>query len=60
MLGALATSSLLEGMLFRVSSTDPVTFVTLLLLLLGVAVVASWIPSRQATRVAPTEALRTE
>jgi len=58
--GALAATSLLKGMLFQVSPTDPLTFLTLPVLLTVVAGVASWIPARHATRVAPVEALRQE
>jgi putative ABC transport system permease protein len=57
---AVFATDLLEGMLFQVSTTDPVTFVTLPLLLLSVAVLASWIPARRSSRVAPVEALREE
>ena len=59
-LGALFATDLLEGMLFQVSTTDPLTFVTLPLLLVSVAVLACWIPARRSSRVAPVEALREE
>ena len=60
LLGALGLTSFLSDMLYQVSPTDPATFVVLPLLLAAVAVLASWLPARQATRVEPTEALRGE
>jgi ABC-type antimicrobial peptide transport system permease subunit len=47
-------------MLFNVSSTDPVTFIVIALLLLGVSLLAIWIPARRATKVDPIIALRAE
>jgi putative ABC transport system permease protein len=57
---ALALTRVMRGMLFQVGATDPVTFVVVPLLLVGVAVLASWLPARRATRVDPIEALRSE
>jgi predicted permease len=48
---ALAGGHWIERMLFGVSSRDPVTLLTVVLLLLGVALFSCWIPGRRAARV---------
>jgi putative ABC transport system permease protein len=51
---------LLESLLYQTDARDPWTFAATALLLLIVASLASYVPARRGTRVAPIEALRTE
>ncbi len=53
-------SSLLASLLYGVSAKDPLSFLIVPVFLAGVAFIAAWLPSRRATRVDPTEALREE
>jgi len=59
-LGAYALSGLLSKLIYGVSPTDPLTFVVVALLLMGVALVACAIPAYRATRIQPVQALRGE
>jgi ABC-type antimicrobial peptide transport system permease subunit len=57
---ALATTRALSALLYGVAPTDPVTLVAVPLVLLGVALVASYLPARRAARTDPVMALRAE
>ncbi|MCI0432635.1 MAG: permease, partial [Gemmatimonadetes bacterium] len=57
---ALGATRLIATQLFGVSPADPATFVSVSVLLTGVALAASFIPAYRATKVDPLEALRYE
>ncbi|HEU4629175.1 MAG TPA: FtsX-like permease family protein, partial [Gemmatimonadaceae bacterium] len=58
--GALALTRVLRAQLYQVSPTSPAVYVVVALLVAAVALAATWIPARRATRVPPTLALRAE
>ncbi len=55
---ALGLSRLISTMLFGVRPSDPLSYAAIVVLLIGAATLASWLPARRASRVDPTEALR--
>jgi ABC-type antimicrobial peptide transport system permease subunit len=58
--GALALTRVISGLLFGVSSFDPLTFCAMALLLGAVTIAACIVPARRATKVDPLIALRYE
>jgi len=58
LIAALAMSRVLSSLLFSIGPRDPVTFVVVTLLLVAVALVATLVPARSASRVDPIVALR--
>jgi predicted permease len=60
LLGALMVSRLIASLLYGVSALDPVTFALVPLFLATIALVATYLPARRATRVSPTVALQSE
>ena len=57
---ALGLTRVMQTMLVGVGATDPLTFGAMIVLFLGVAVVACWLPARQAAGLDPNAALRDE
>ena len=55
---SMVVANLISSMLFGTDPTDPLTFVGMIVLLAGVAVLAGYVPARRASRINPMVALR--
>ena len=58
LIGAVFVSYLMRSVLYEVAPTDPVTFIIVVSLFIGVALIACYLPARRATKVNPIVALR--
>ena len=60
LIASLALTRMMKSLLFGVSVTDPLTLTLIVFLLIAVALLACYLPSRRAARVDPMVALRNE
>lgn len=60
LLVAVLLAPILRSLLYAVAPRDPVTYVLVAVIVVGVAMLASWLPARRAAKVDPVEALRAE
>jgi ABC-type antimicrobial peptide transport system permease subunit len=60
LIAAAGLSRVLASILVNTTATDPVTFISICLLLSAVTLLACFVPARRATRLDPVDALRTE
>jgi predicted permease len=58
--GALAAAGLMEGLLYGVRPLDPGTFAVATLTMLGVGLLASWLPARRASTIDPIVSMRVD
>ena len=58
--GALAATQAIVTLLFGISRLDPITYLGVIALLVGVSVIACWVPAWRAARVDPSITLRAE
>jgi ABC-type antimicrobial peptide transport system permease subunit len=60
LLACLGLARLMGSMLYGVSPYDPLSLAAVSVVLVAIGLISSWLPAHRATRVNPTEALRTE
>ena len=60
LVGARLLAHTMQGVLFAIQPTDLATFGQVVIVLLGAALLASWLPARRALRIDPISALRAD
>ena len=60
MVAALVLARVLQSLIYEVSAADPLTFTTVSLIVVVIAMLACYLPARKATQADPTVALRAE
>jgi ABC-type lipoprotein release transport system permease subunit len=50
----------MQSVLFDIKASDPATFVEVVAILLGAALLASWLPARRAVKIDPVNSLRSD
>ena len=60
LVGAIASTRMLRGLLYDVSPTDPLTLGATCAVLLATALLSSWLPARRAANVDPASVLRSD
>jgi ABC-type antimicrobial peptide transport system permease subunit len=60
LVGARLLAHTMQGVLFSIQATDLLTFAQVVVVLLGAALLASWLPARRALRIDPISALRAD
>jgi ABC-type antimicrobial peptide transport system permease subunit len=58
LLGAMFLTRSMQTILYGIQSSDALTFIEVMLVLLGASLLASWLPARRALRIDPVTALR--
>jgi ABC-type antimicrobial peptide transport system permease subunit len=60
LVGALGLTRLISSLLFGTSASDPATFAVVATLLIGISLLASFVPAQRAAQIDPAVALRSE
>jgi len=58
--GSLTLTRIMSSLLYQTSARDPLAYLAATVLFVGAALLASYVPARRATRIDPSDALRSE
>jgi ABC-type antimicrobial peptide transport system permease subunit len=59
-IGSMALARLIRGLLYGVEPYDPATMISVAVLMMAIGLASSWLPAVRASRIAPSEALRSQ